>query len=332
MLLAMSLIVPGLLVISCQSHDEFTPISKNDFFIQDFNPQTLDILWVIDDRSPMSSQRTRIINYAKAFFTKLDSVARDYQMGFTTMDPQFNQGQLKPNSLILKYNYGSTEARANVVGDFMINQFNLSTGASNAGLQMSVNALENHFPVRDGVPLVVIYMSYTDDHSALPAGETDAVAYFKTKLLEIKGNDPDLIRVYAINYEKYPVGTPSPVPQSTKDRYRCIDQQNPDIDRATFQDKFFRLAAELGGEKGDICASDFESGFASQIDLTGLQLKVLPKRFRLSKTVNSPSSIDVTVYRGSQIFPIGWHLDSATNEIVFDTTPEQGTTIQVIYL
>lgn len=330
MFLVVVLGLSNVFVLSCNREDAFTPISKSDYFTQDYNPQTLDILWVVDDRSPMYNARTRIINYAKAFFERLDAQARDYQMAFTTMDKQFNNGAFKPNALILKYNYGSTAERSAVVGNFMSQQFNLHTGPQNDGLEMSVKALSQPGFIRSGVPLVVIYVSYSDDHSILPVGEADAVNYFRNQLLALKGGDEDLVRVYSINHVAYP--TANPPTQADKDRYRCIEKVNPEADRAGYEDRFNKLAQALGGDFGDICASDLDTGFATQIDISGLQLKTLPNSFKLSKKVNNVNTIKVTVFKGKTVFPMTWHLDTTTNEIVFDQTPTEGTTIQVTYL
>ena len=153
----------------------------------------------------------------------------------------------------------------------------------------------------------------------MPSGETDAVDYYRRAYLSVKGNKAEHLRVYSINLEN---------PYNSDNR--CTSVSNNDIDKAGFQDRYFALARLLGGvgnaATGNLCGS-----FANLIDLKGLRQLELPNRFKLNG-VPLPESLIVSVFAptGEQI-QASWSFDSATNEIVFATTPPEGTRITVTF-
>lgn len=317
---------------SCSQKDSFLTSGETRLFVQDLNPPYLDILWVLDDRSPMYSVRHDMIEEAQKFFVRLDSIPDNYQMGITTMDMLRNQGALKPSATVLTKARGTLTERVNIFGSILSQVINLQTGAENTGFAATLASLNTHFTPRAGVPLVLVFISDGDDFSDFSTSTTqpDAVEYFASRLLSLKENKEDLVKVYSINYV--------PITGSMSfEENRCATRNNADIDKQGtsavrpngspwFQDRYFRLAKRLKGDTANLC-----SDFADKINLSGLRLKTLPSRFKLETKVTNPSNIRVLVTdKDGRSLTIGWSFDLATNEVVFVQAPPEGSAIQII--
>jgi len=311
---------------SCQS-DEFVQQAHTEFFVQDYNPEYLDILWVVDDRSPMYFVRDRLVSEARKFFLRLDGSATSYRMAFANVDMRFSPGQLKPdpNPVILTKNSGTAGQRADYFGSILSSLINLNTDSDGRGFESALAVLRGPFQPRAGVPLVVVFISDHDDHSTVPAGQT-AVGYYAGELLGLKGDR--LLRVYSVNYEGLASG--EVIDAGT----RCATRYSADIDvGASFQDRYFGLARYFNADLGaDVGTADLCEDFSAQIDLRGLRQNELPRTFRL-ESIPDPKTLVVGVTRDGQSVPApGWTYDVASNEIVFETAPPEGTTIQISYL
>lgn len=315
----MAALVAVLGLSACSDGERFIQQSTSEFFLQDFNPPFIDVLWVVDDRSPMYRIREHLNEEATRFFQRLDQSASQYRMGIISADTQFSGGELKPsgNPVILTKNLGTVDQRAQAFSTILSQVINLKTGAESNGLAAGLLALNGGFFSQPNVPLVIVYISDADDHSDVDGGG-DAIDHFKEQYTSLKDSE-DLIQVYSINY--------LPLDGAAKtSENRCATLYNADIDKAGFEDRYFRFAETFGGDTSDVCG-----GFANDIDLTGLRLKELPTRFVLERRPD-PSTIDVGVTRDGQLVPFpDWTYDAATNEIVFEAAPPAGTTIQVTY-
>lgn len=309
------------LLASCGGDDHFTSQRTTQFFLVDYNPAYLDVLWVVDNRSPLYDIREHLLDQSKKFFQRLDGITTSYQMGIVTSDMRFAKGQLQPLSspVILKRNLRTLEERTSLFGTAMTQVvYNLKTGAETKGFQAAQAALSQYFVPRKGVPLVLVFISESDDTSEVPAGVTDSVAHYKSVFLGLKDGNANLLRPYAINYEKL---SPTDDPKVK----RCATKSNADADKPEFKDNYFTLAKDLGGKTADICAA-----FSEQIDLSGLRLKSLPTRFKLEKKAQAGTFL-VDIFRGDEHFDLKWSYEEATNEIVFESVPPEGATIQVTY-
>jgi hypothetical protein len=322
----LTFILSGLIVllVSCQS-DSFKSQALTDNFTQDFNPQYVDVLWVTDDRSPMRDIADRLTAEATALFSRIDGASHDYRMAITTMDRVYNQGQLKPKSspTILVKNVGTLEQRNQLFRATFSIDLNLRTDFAARAFETAELTLQKNFIPRAGAPLVLIFLSDGDDTSVVPAGKT-AIDHYKSVFLGLKENRSELVRIYSINYRALEPG------EAMSKENRCATYGNADIDKTngSFQDRFFKLAEALGGVKSDICQP-----FSQKIDLSGLKLKELTRRFPL-KNRPDPSSLEVSVFfaGGAVVEGLKWSYDAATNELVFETAPPEGTTIQATYL
>lgn len=329
----LSLIALGTVIIlsSCSQKEAFVASGRSQFIVQDLNPPYLDILWVLDDRSPMNLVRDHLVSEASNFFVRLDSIPSNYQMGITTMDMLRNRGALKPAGTILNKKTGTLAERVSVFENLLAQVINLQTGAENTGLATTLISLNQYFQPRSGVPLVLVFISDGDDFSDFRSVTTqDPVDYVAAQILSLKGNKEELVRAYSINYV--------PLTSSTStSEVRCATRNNADIDKAGsaavrgdggvwFQDRYFRLARKLKGDTADLCSS-----FSSRIDLSGLRLKSLPKRFKVEGNVVNPSLLTVQVIdKTGQTLTIPWTFDKATSEVVFQTAPPEGSSIQML--
>lgn len=324
------LVVALVSCFACTNDDGFTQAAQTEFFTQDYNPQFIDVLWMLDDRTSMSFSpylRDLLRNEASSFFARLDQTASiDYRMAFISADLQYSPpGELKPRytpleQKVLFKNLGTLSERVNRFASLLSSVVNLRTGGLNTGLEATRQALMTSFQPRPGVPLVLIFVTDSEDRSTLPAGQ-DRVDYYSSEYLRLVGNQSDLLRVYSINY--------------TKNGMRCATSSaNSDIDsndssrfedQADYKSVYFRLAEKVSGGTGDLCQT-----WSSGLNLNGLTLKVLPKKFPL-KGVPVTGTLIVTVFDKGQSYNIPYTYDAATNEIVFDTVPPQGTSIQVTY-
>jgi len=318
-----SLILIGL--SACGDKTQLLQSNSSLSFTQDYNPALLDILWVMDDRSQFYSApgRNHIIEEAKNFFVRLDSSTSSYQMGFITADMLIARGRLQPvsNPIILKKNTGTLEQRVSLFSSLLTQvAFNGRTGGVNKAFEAANTALTSSFQPRPNVPLVLVFLSDSDDHSSVPVAQS-AVNYYANRFLTLKGNNPDLLRVYSINYERLRSG------QVIDSATRCVTLYNADIDNASFEDRFFQLANVLKGEKSGICGE-----FSRNISLEGLRVKELPKRFKIEASIRE-NSLQVSVsINGQEVSGLDWTFDSATNEIVFSKAPPEGSRIDITYL
>jgi len=325
------MIMTAILILSgCAQRESFLSSGRAQAFVQDLNPPYLDILWVIDDRSPMNWVREHLVTEAQNFFVRLDTMSGNYRMGITTMDTLRNRGALKPARTVLTKNLGTLTERVNVFGNLLSQVINLQTGAENTGFEATLLSLSDHFETRSGVPLVLVFISDGDDFSVFPNSTPDSVDQMAAILLSLKGNKEELIKAYSINYVPASSGT-------NMSDIRCATRNNADIDKAGtgairptggtwFQDRYFRLARKLKGDTADLCSS-----FSEKIDLSGLRLKTLPRTFKLDSPVSDSSKLRVVVTdRNGQNLDIPWTLHAASQEVVFQVAPPEGSSIQVL--
>ncbi len=312
---------------SCSNQERFVELKTTETFVQEYNPHYLDVLWVLDNRSPMRNHKDALTLEAKELFSRIGNSLGEYgqyRMSVTSTDGRpASIGNLLPSGQILVGGLGTLDERVAYFGNMFAPLLNLATDAYNKGFAASLKALQTTFVSDARVPLVLVFLSYADDESAAPATEPDVVEYYAKELLKLKNDNADLLRVYAANY--MPVA-----PGATNASNRCAQATNNEIDisPATYEDRYFRLANRLNGETADIC----ESGFASNFNLGGLQLRELPKRFALMGSPD-PSTLLVEILKnGEAVTGFPWTFDPATREIVFQDTPPQGTSIIARYL
>ncbi|MBY0371602.1 hypothetical protein K2X33_13020 [bacterium] len=299
----------------CSNKDDFKQSQTTEVFSQDYNPHMLEVLWVVDDRSPMRKHRDEIVDEAGYLFANIDSqlgTYGQYRMAFVNHDARVgHKGVISPATPITRGTGTLAERTAYFKNEFP-SMLNLSTDAISRGFATSLEAMTNTFKTDSRIPTVLVYLSYGDDKSTTPSGEP-VISYYAQKLLALKNNKPELLRIYSVNY--------------AAGGQRCALQNGADIDSPGFEDRFNQLAVTLSGETADLCST----GWGQSFDLTGVQLKTLPKRFALQGNPKVDTiSVSMQV-EGMEVVPPAWAYDSSTREIVFATVPDEGAVIVVTY-
>ncbi len=316
---------------SCGGSETFLASSRSETFVQDYNPDYLEVLWMVDDRSPMRRYQSSLVTEARTLFTRLEASVGPFgqtKVGVTSTDGRPGKiGLMKPigSPVLITTGVGDLAERVRVFGNILFPLLNLETDAVNSGIAASLRALSSApFSTDARVPLVLVYLSYGDDDSQVPAGTADPVEYFAQSLLALKNGNRDLLRVYAANYLPLPPGTPPTIAT------RCAKDTDNEIDLtpATYEDRYFRLARRLGGTTADLC----QAGFASGLDLAGVKLKTLPDFVTLQGRPR-PETIDVSFSSfGKQVSGPQWQYSEATRTITFSEVPPEGLSIVVTYL
>lgn len=316
---------------SCGASETFTASSRTETFVQDYNPDYLEVLWMVDDRSPMRRYQSRLVAEAQTLFTRLEASVGPLgqtKVGVTSTDGRVGKiGLMKPigSPVLITTGMGDLAERVRVFGNILFPLINLQTDAVNSGIAASLKALSSApFSTDPRVPLVLVYLSYGDDDSEVPAGTADPVEHFAQGLLALKNGNQNLLRVYAANYLPLPAGTP---PTAAT---RCAKDTDNEIDisPATYEDRYFRLARRLGGSTADLC----QAGFASSFDLGGVKLKTLPDFVTLQGRPR-PETINVSFSSlGRQVSGPQWRYSEATRTITFSEVPPEGVSIIVTYL
>lgn len=318
------------LTVGCGDSESFVQTAVSENFVQEYNPHYLEVLWMIDDRSPMRNYREELTYEAGGLFSRLDGVlgsTGQYKMAITNADGRVGKvGVTKPVGNLLR-DTGSLSERLDFFSDLFYQTLNLSTDPVNQGLAGSLAALKSQaFGLDPRIPLVVIYLSYSNDESPVPtANAADPVGYFAQQILALKNNKADLVRVYAANY--LPLA-PGVSPNATN---RCALETNNEIDVSpsayAAKERYFKLAQRLGGQTADLCSTNFQA----QFDLTGLQLKTLPKIFPLQGSPDPATlKVDIT-FNGQPVTGQTWTYDASIRSLVFDQTPPEGVSIVVTY-
>ncbi len=307
-----------LMIVSCGGKESFASKNTTEFFVEDFNPPFIDVLWMIDDRTDLtytSSIRNHLIGEAQTFFSRLDQMTdSDYRMAIINGDSS-QAGTLLPHpyGVPLTKGLGTLPARVNAFTSVIGQIIGLSTSSTMSGLENARLALAGSFVPRAGVPLVMVFISDTDDHSVLPSGAgSNPISYYSSQYLNAVGNNANLLKVYSINY--------------VAGGAHCASQSNID-QPSDYNNNFDKVSTQLGGQNVDLCGS-----FGNTIDLNGLKLSTPKTTFHLSK-VPDVTTLTVNIYANGQSFPTpAFMFNTATNSIVFAAAPPAGTTIQVDYL
>lgn len=163
-------LVTVLMTANCKESTTFYANTlRSDVFVQQYEENRYDFLWVFDNSGSMKARRDFVKDNLQSFLNILNSrKAIDYQMAITTTDMFTDAGNLIQSPGGLKVIKSSS---SNPVGDFaaVINnvQDHTTTSFWEQGLESSRAAYLNHGAEfsRDGVPLVVVYLTDTNDWS-----------------------------------------------------------------------------------------------------------------------------------------------------------------------
>jgi hypothetical protein len=89
--------------------------------------------------------------------------------------------------------------------------------------------------------------------------------------------------------------------------------------------RYLDITTQTGGARTDICTSNWGS------TLQSVSNAVFGSRRSFSLSGTARSQNDTTVTVGGNAVTSGWHLDTATNSVVFDSPPAAGQAIVITY-
>lgn len=321
-LLIISSVVIALFFTGCgEKMGFYQNVLRSNIFKQDYSTEKYDFLWVMDNSASMKERRDFVRDNIEGFLNTLSSrKAIDYQMAVVTTDYFTDQGALvaAPDGTdVVK------STALNPIADFagIINNIQDSgTSFWEQGLESSYQAVYKHGKkfMRDGVPLIVIYITDENDWSCkdqcwgvqpenndhwIPFATTRYIDYFKT----VKSNQDSEVSVFPI------VGT-----------------STSECDISSTGARYQELQAAVGnlGKTGSICNSDLQDSYN---DIA----KVIADRGNIFKLESEASGKKINVYIDGTLVPNSaenYIFDVASNSIIFTgAAPKKGQIVEVSY-
>lgn len=333
LLIAISLFGTALLNTHCNSKEQvYSSLLRSDVFVQDYSENKYDFLFVFDTSGSFKPRRDYVKNNMQVFLNTLNSrKAVDYQIAITTVDVfgGFNpplpdnrgvRGNLVASNLGLKVVKSTSSNPAGDFSDIMQNIEESNTSFWEQGLEAAYQAIFQHKSEfsRPGVPLVIVFMSDSDDWSCKdqcwgeqPETNTHWVAhplarysdFFKT----VKANESSEILVFPI------VGVPGSKceVEFTGSRYIAIQES-------------------LGGltQSSSVCDGELAASF------NGVA-QIVADRGAVFKLSSLASGVDFSVLVDGELVPFApenYTYDSGSNSIIFTgLTPKKGSIVEVVY-
>jgi hypothetical protein len=275
-----------------------------DSFVQEAAP--VDVLWVIDNSGSMAQEQARVSAAINAFFSWFTTLNLDYHMGVITTDvvnPIYSGNLVGGPAYIdaATPNAATELAEAIAVGtEDMGDESGLA--AMELALSEPLRSGANLGFLRPGARLVVAFLSDEPEFSANDA------AYYVSFLETLKADRSEIL-VSAIVGD-YGAGCSN-----------VCDEQPQDAQPG---DKYLDVVASFGGVAGSICTCDL----APILDEIGMESTRYVRSFVLSDVPTDATQI-VVYLDGVEVS--GWTWESASNEIVFDTPPLNGSEVVVRY-
>ncbi len=282
----------------------FDPTWTLDVFRQ--APDSIDVLWVIDNSGSMWQERDRVTSEIERFFQWFVALDLDYHMGVVTTDvvnPLY-AGQLVGTPTYVTSDtpdpQGTLAAAIQVDGVEMGDEAGLQ--AMEMALSEPLRSDANRGFYRHEAKLVVIFLTDENDQS-------DREADWYISFLEGLKVDHDDVFVAAI------VGD---------EEDGCRGECDGSPQEAKHGDKYIAVAEAFGGFEESICTCDL----APAMERMGFESTWYVRAFPLSQRPGSPSLLKVWV-DGEEAG--GWSYDPVPNAVVFDTAPPVGTEIVARY-
>ncbi len=276
----------------------------SDRFIQEAAP--VDVLWVIDNSSSMSTEQARVAAGITTFFSWFTLLNLDYHMGVITSDTvnPIYSGRLVG---VPPYIDGATPSPTaelaeaiNVGEEDMGNESGLR--AAELALSEPLTSAENLGFLRPEARLAVVFLSDEPEQS-----EYDA-AYYIAFFQSLKA-DPTHVLISGIVGET-----------ATGCATTCTDVAN----NAQPGDKYIEVVNAFGGVFGSICDCDL----SPTLDAIGMATTRYIRSFILSELPSDSSTIAVFV---EGVESTDWTYLQFTNEILFGTPPINGSEVIVRY-
>ena len=276
----------------------------SDRFVQEAAP--VDVLWVIDNSSSMSTEQARVAAGITTFFSWFTLLNLDYHMGVITSDivNPIYAGRLVGAPTYIDSATPSPVAELaeaiNVGEEDMGNESGLQ--AAEMALSEPLTSAENLGFLRPEARLAVVFLSDEPEQSEYDAAHY--IAFFQS----LKA-DPTHGLINGIVGET-----------ATGCATTCADIANT----AQPGDKYIEVVNAFGGVFGSICDCDL----AVTLDQIGMATTRYIRSFILSELPSDPATISVFV---EGVESTDWTYVEITNEILFGTPPVNGSEVIVRY-
>ena len=303
--------------IEITSNDPVTPIELadqlgmgdyenivTDEFDQDGNAMS-DILFVIDNSGSMTSNQTNFKNNFDSFMTVFETAGVDYQIAFITTD----DAAIVNGKIVTPADIDPVGEVNTIIDDIGTHGYAIEKGlwfsyaATDSGGDAAPGGTTGFF--RADAKLVIIYVTDEPDAStSLSYGggsTTMAPSDYSAHFLSLKST-PELVAAHAVAGD-YPSG--------------CTSNGG-----AQFGDGYYDVVNDLGGTFMSICATDF----GAQMDTLARESMAIQIFYLNNNPIESTISVEV-----DSTIVTSWSYDTTINAIVFDTAPEEGSSIRVTY-
>ncbi len=282
----------------------FDPTWTLDVFHQE--PDTIDVLWVIDNSGSMYEERDRVMSEIESFFQWFVALDLDYHMGVITTDvvnPLYSGKLVGTPTYISPASPDPQGALARAID---VGHVEMGDEAGLQAMQMALTeplaSGHNNGFYREDARLAVIFLSDEPDYSAL-----EPAAYIR--FLEGLKADREDIFVAAIVGDR---------------EDGCANDCGAEQASADEGGRYLDVAEAFEGFEESICTCNL----GPAMERIGFESTFYLRAFPLSEKPGVPSLLKVWV-DGKEAG--GWSYDSGPNAVVFDSAPPLGSEVVIRY-
>lgn len=316
------MVAPLVLVTACgQQGALFSILPTGQTFQGSTQSNKLDILWVIDNSGSMLTKQQNLANSFGSFISLFSTKNFDFHMAIATSDTYATgmggqDGDFQGVPTVISRN------TANFTSVFQTNVVVGATGAADAKVLDAINlslstaklAGNNTGFLRSEAHLAVIILSDADDDDSTATVTSTKSFLDGLKPNAIDGSTGRERQMYTVHAVMDDQTNPGPV--------ACVGSEDGI--------KFRQLTTATGGNRMDICATNFSSGLTSLAEqiaqfISKVLLKRTPQVDTITVLVNG-----VPISKNSSN---GWSYQSSDNSILFNGSaiPADSDTISVTY-
>lgn len=321
------------LMARCTSKDTmYSNLLRSDVFVQSYSENKYDFLFVFDTSGSFKDRRDYVKNNMQIFLNTLNSrKAVDYQIAVTTLDMFGGMNPVLPDSQGVRGNLVVSNAGVKVVksnsaspaADFagiMDNLTESDTSFWEQGLESAYQVVYQHGAEfsRSGVPLVIIFMTDSDDWSCqgncwgtAPENNTNWVEFpasrYSAYFQNVKKNEGSEVIAFPI------VGLPS----------SSCSIEFPGS-------RYIALGQALGGLSlsSSVCSTDISKSFNNVAQIIADRGNVFKLSQLASGTGFSVSVDGVSISYSAE----NYVYDEPSNSIIFTgLVPKKGSVVEVSY-
>ncbi len=309
---------------ACKENEKFyANVQKSDVFVQKYDTDKYDFLWVMDNSPTMGPKRAYVRDNIAGFLEILNSrKAIDFNMAFTDTDMFNTEGHLIESPTGQRVVSSTTSS--NIPGEIaaIINSYNQSSVTSfwEQGLESAFQAVAQHGTEfsRKKVPLAVIFLTDGPDYSC------------KDNCLGVEPeNNPDWIPYEFSRYTEF-FSHLKAVENSDIYIFPLVGLNVNDCSMEGTGDQYINLAQFIGGlsVSGSLCSQHLSESFNTIAQLIADRGNKFPLSYKAS-------GVGIQLYIDQQpveFSPENYIYDEESNSIIFKgVAPKNGQIIEVSY-